>query len=325
MTQRRAFLAALTGGLLAASHSVWGQHPTEVARLGIINSGVNPRSAPFFQAFEQHLRDLGWTDGKNLNIEFRVPKDASDFAMIAAEFVRLNVDVIVAGGPEVSVKAARDATTTIPIVIVALNYDPVAKGYVASLAHPGGNVTGVFSRSPEQGAKQLEFLKETIPKVEVVGILWEAFATDQLPMIEANAAPLHVRLEKLEVRPPYDYERALLALKRRSARAILAVGSPVFFRDRTRIAELVLKHHLPAVGGAGSAEAGLLMGFGVDPSVSYRRAADYVDKILRGTKPAALPVEQATQHRLVINLKTAKALGLTIPPSLLARADEVIQ
>jgi putative ABC transport system substrate-binding protein len=322
---RREFIGTLAGGLLAAPVVAGAQSPDKIARLGIINSGVNPRSASFFQAFEERLRDLGWVDGKNLRVEFRVPKDPSDFAVIAAEFVRLNVDVILAGGPEPSLKAAREATTTIPIVIVALNYDPLTKGYIASLAHPGGNVTGVFSRSPEQGAKQLELLKATVPSVRVVGILWEAFAIDQLSMIDASAAPLHMRLEKVEVRPPYDYERALLSLKRRSAGAILVVGSPVFFRDRERIAELALKHHLPACGGAGGADAGLLMSFGVDPSVSYRRAADYVDRILRGTKPADLPVEQATQHRLVINLKTAKALGLTIPSSLLLRADEIIQ
>ena len=294
-------------------------------RIGVISSGINPRSSPFFQTFEQGLRDRGWVEGKNLVIDFQTPRGPKDFAVVAANLVRENVDVILAGGPDASLKAASQATTTIPIVFVALNYDPVEKGYVASLARPGGNVTGVFSRAPEVGAKALELLKESHPNVTVVGVLWEAFTTDQLALIDARAPELHVRLEKVEVRPPYDYERAFLTLKRRPVGAVLVVGSPVFFRDRARIAEVALKYGLPAGGLVGGADAGLLLSFGVHPNIPYRRAADYVDRILRGAKPADLPVEQMSRFELVINIKTAKALGLTIPPSLLQRADQVIE
>ncbi len=325
MIDRRAFIRALASGLLAAPRAAGAQPPKKVYRIGVISSGINPRSASFFQAFERQLREHGWVEGTNLAIDYRTPRGARDFPMSAADLVRENVDVILAGGPDASLKAARQATATIPIVIVALNYDPVEKGYVARLARPGGNVTGVFSRAPEVGAKALELLREIRPGGTVVGVLWEAFTTDQLPMIDTRARELHVQLEKVEVRPPYDYERAFLTFKRRPVGAVLVVGSPVFFRDRARIAELALQNGLPAGGLVGGADVGMLLSFGVHPNIPYRRAADYVDRILRGAKAADLPVEEISRFELVINLKTAKALGLTIPPSLLQRADQVIE
>ena len=323
--KRRVFLGALAGGLLAAPLAGEAQQMGKVYRVGVISSGINPRSSSFFQAFERQLRDYGWVEGTNLTIDYRTPRGPSDFTALAADLARENVDVILAGGPEASLKAVRQATGTIPIVIAALNYDPVEKGYVATLAHPGGNVTGVFSRAPEVGAKGLELLKEIRPNSTVVGVLWEAFTTDQLPMIEGRARELRVQIEKVEVRPSYDYKRAFLTLKRKAVRAVLVVGSPVFFRDRAKIAELALRHRLPAGGLVGGAEVGMLLSFGVHPDIPYRRAAFYVDRILRGAKVAELPVEEISRFSLVINLKTAKALGLTIPPSLLARADQVIE
>ncbi len=189
-----------------------------------------------------------------------------------------------------------------------------------------GCVTGVFSLAPEQGAKQLEVLKEALPKVTSIGILWDAFATDQLPILDARASKLNVQLEKVEVRPPSDLEQAFLTLKRRRVGAVLLVGSPIFFRDQIKIAELAVRHRLPAGGFVSGVVGGLLLGYGVPASVPYRRAADYVDKILKGAKPSDLPIEQPTKFELVINLKTAKTtLGLTIPPSLLQRADQVIE
>ncbi len=322
---RRAFIAAVTGGLLAAPLAAEAQPAGKVWRIGVVASGVNPRSASFFQAFEQRLHELGWVDGRNLIIDFQIPKGSRDIPAIAADLVRQNVDLIVAGGPEASLKAARRATSTIPIVMVALNYDPVEKGYVASLARPGGNITGVFSLAPAQGVKQLEILKEALPKVTLVGVLWDAFATDQLPIIDASAPKLNVQLEKVEVRPPYDLERAFLTLKQRRVGAVLVVGSPIFFRDQAKIAELAIRHRLPAGGFVSGVAGGLLLGYGVPTSVPYRHAADYVDKILKGAKPGDLPIEQPTKFELVINLKTAKALGLTIPQSLLQRADRVIE
>jgi ABC-type uncharacterized transport system substrate-binding protein len=322
---RRVFLSAIAGGLLGAPLAAEAQQAGKVYRIGVISSGINPRSASFFQVFEQQLRDHGWVEGTNLAIDYRAPRGPKDFMVSAADLVRENVDVILAGGPDASLKAARRATATIPIVIVALNYDPIEKGYVASLARPGGNVTGVFSRAPEVGAKTLELLKEIRPGSTVVGVLWEAFTTDQLPMIDTRARELRVQLEKVEVRPPYDYESAFLTFKRRLVGTVLVVGSPVFFRDRARIAELARQHGLPVGGLVGGADVGMLLSFGVHPNIPYRRAADYVDRILRGAKAADLPVEEISRFELVINLKTAKALGLTIPPSLLQRADQVIE
>jgi ABC-type uncharacterized transport system substrate-binding protein len=322
---RRTFLGTLAGGLLAAPLAAESQQAGKVYRIGVVAAGVNPRSASFFQAFEQRLRELGWVEGKNLVVDFQTPKGSRDLSAIAASFVRQNVDVIIAGGPEASLKAARQATSTIPIVMVALNYDPVGKGHVTSLGHPGGNVTGVFSLAPEQGAKQLELLKEVLPKITRVGVLWDAFATDQMPILEASASKLNVQLEKMEVRPQYDLKRAFLTLRQRRVGAVLVVGSPTFFRDQAKIAELAIRHQLPAGGSVSYVAAGLLLGYGVPAGVPYAHAADYVDRILKGAKPGDLPIEQPTKFELAINLKTAKALGLTIPPSLLQRADQVIE
>jgi putative ABC transport system substrate-binding protein len=269
MMDRRTFLASLAG-LLAAPRAAAAQQPGRVYRIGVVAAGVNPRSSSFFQAFEQRLRELGWVDGRNLAIEFEMPRGSRDPSVIAADLVRQNVDLILAGGPESSLKAARGATRTIPIVVVALNYDPVAKGYAASLARPGGNVTGVFSLGAEQGAKQLEVMKEALPKVTSMGVLWDAFATDQLAVLDASASKLNVQLEKVELRPPYDLDQAFLTLKRRRVDAVLVVGSPVLFREQTRIAGLAIRHRLPAGGFVGGVPGGLL------PATGCRRASPIV-------------------------------------------------
>lgn len=320
---RRAFLGGFAGGLLATPRVTGAQPADRVYRLGII--AINPRSAPFIQAFEQRLRALGWADGKNLAIVFRSPRRPQDAPAMAVDLVRQNVDVIVAGGPEPNLNAATAATRTIPIVMVALNYDPVAKGYVASVARPGGNVTGVWSLSQEQGPKQLELLTEMLPKVTRVGVLWEAFSRDQLPLIDAAAPRLNVQIEKLEVLPPYDFEQAFVTFKQRRVGAVLAVGSPIFFRERAALGKVALAHRVPTGGPLSYVDGGFLLGFGVAPSVPYQRAADYVDRILRGARPADLPIEQPTKYELVINLRTANTLGLTIPPSILLRADRVVE
>jgi putative tryptophan/tyrosine transport system substrate-binding protein len=319
---RRTFLGTLASGLLAAPLAAEAQPAGKVYRVGI---AINPRSAPFVQVFERRLRDLGWAEGKNLAIVFRSPRRPQDAAAMAVDLVRQNVDVIVAGGPEPNLKAATEATRTIPIVMVALNYDPVSKGYVASVPRPGGNVTGVWSLSQEQGPKQLELLTEMLPQVTRIGVLWEAFSRDQLALIDAAAPRLSVQIKKVEVLPPYDFEQAFLTLKQERVRAVLAVGSPIFFRERATLGKIALAHRLPTGGSLSYMDGGFLLGFGVPTDMHYQRAAEYVDKILRGTKPADLPIEQPSKFELVINLKTAKALGLTIPPSLLQRADQVIE
>ena len=245
--------------------------------------------------------------------------------MLVAELVREKVDLHFASGTDLTMNAAVEATHSIPIVMIALNYDPVERGYIKSLAHPGSNVTGVFARNPEVGAKQLELLKQAFRNATRVGVLWDIFSAEQLPSIKTTGARLHVELEGIEMHPPYDFEVAFSRLRDRRVSAVLVVGSPVSYRERERIAQLAINHGLPMVGGPSGAEGGNLISFGFNLNELFRRAAAYVDKILKGAKPADLPVEQPTKFELVINLKTARALGLTIPKDLLLRADEVIQ
>ncbi len=325
MTDRRAFISTVVVGLFAAPLAVEAQQADKVYRIAILGGGGNPRSAPFFVAFEERLRELGWIDGKNLAIEFVAAETGEQLAAIAARLVARNVDLIVAVGPEAALKAASEATHSIPIVTVALNYDPVEKGYVASLARPGRNITGIFFRNGEVGAKQLELLHAAIPSVTRVGVLWSKFSADQIPPIEAAAARLRVHLERVEITSRYDIDQTFATLKARRVDAVLAVGDPIVYRDRVRIADAALQRRLPTVGGLPYAEVGMLIGFGPDLNAALRSGAEYVNKILRGEKPSELPIDQPTKFGLVINLKTANALGITIPQSLVLRADEVIQ
>jgi ABC-type uncharacterized transport system substrate-binding protein len=317
-------VALLALAFLAAPLATEAQEVRRVPRVGILGSGTNPRTAPFFVAFEQRLQELGYIDGQTIVIDFRFPRSPQELSELAVDLVRQKTDVILTAGPEEPLRAARAATTTIPIVMIALNYDPIARGHIASLARPGRNVTGFFFQTPEVNSKQLELLAEALPKRSRLAVVWDALARDQLPAIESAAALLNVELQKVEVVPPYDFERAFAEIRRRGAHGVLVAGSPVTFREQQRIGEAALRHRLPTMGSASFAPH-LLLGYGPPLSDTFRRAAEYVDKILKGAKPADLPVEQPTKFELVINLKLAKALGLTIPPSLLARADEVIQ
>jgi putative tryptophan/tyrosine transport system substrate-binding protein len=321
--ERRAFVAGSLG-VLAAPLAAEAQQAGRVPRVGILGSGTNPRTTPFFVAFEQRLQELGYIDGQTIVIDFRFPRSPQEFSELAVDLVRQKTDVILAAGPEEPLRAARQATTTIPIVMVALNYDPIARGHIASLARPGRNVTGIFFQTPEVNSKQLALLAEALPKRSRLAVVWDSLARDQLPAIESAAALLHVELQKVEVVPPYDFERAFAEIRRRGAHGVLVAGSPVMFREQQRIGEAALRHRLPTMGSTSFAPH-LLLGYGPPLADTFRRAAEYVDKILKGAKPADLPVEQPTKFELVINLKLAKALSLTIPPSLLARADAVIQ
>lgn len=310
-----AFMAATAGA----------QPTTKTPRIGVL-SPVNPRTEPQFVAFEQRLRELGWTDGGSVTIDFRRPENLEELPANAADLVRSGVSVIVATGPEPPLKASRQATTTVPIVMIAINYDPVERGYIAGLPRPGGNITGVFYPQLDLGAKQLELLREAVPKATSLAVLWDArFSADQLPAIEAAGKLLKIELQKVEVAPPYDLETAFTRVKAGRASGVLVAGSPVFFRERARISELALKHRLPSMGAGGLAESGTLLGYSPSLDGLFRRAADYVDKILRGAAPANLPVEQPSTVDLTINLKTARALGLALPPALLQRANRVIE
>ena len=329
MTTRRAFVGMLAGGLVVARLAAEAQQPAgKVYRLGSLSaSGTlnNPNSA----AFRQGLRDLGWIEGQNIVIEFRSAEGQLDrLPALAAELVRLKVDLIVAS-PTPAAMAAKSATTTIPIVGLSLA-DPVALGLIPSLARPGGNITGVsYSVGADIFGKDLQLLREAVPNVRRVAVLSNPAGPTQ-PLILGNiktaATSLGLQLLPVGARGPTELDGAFATMARERVGAVFVVTDPAYISHRARIVELANKHRLPSVfTQKADAEAGGLMSYGPSFTAIYRRGAYYVDKILRGAKPGDLPVEQPTKFELVINLKTAKALGLTIPPSLLQRADEVIQ
>jgi len=327
--ERRTFMGALAGGLLAAPLAADAQQAGKVPRIGFLGTRTLSDTSPYLDAFRQGLRELGWVEGQNIVIDDRFAEGRFDrLPNLAAELVRLKVAIIVAA-PTPAVVAAKKATETIPIVAIAVG-DPVGIGLIASLARPGGNVTGLsFSVGLEIAGKGLELLKETVPKVRRVAVLSNPANPGQpLSIRELNVAAqsLGVQLQLLEARGPNDFDGAFAAMATERVGALLVVADSMFNLHRTRLADLAARSRLPAAYGLReNVEAGGLMSYGPSVRDLFRRAATYVDKVLKGAKPGDLPVEQPTKFELVINLKTAKALGLTIPPSLLGRADEVIQ
>jgi ABC-type uncharacterized transport system substrate-binding protein len=331
MMERRTFLGTLALSVLALPLAAEAQPAAKVARIGYLAlnfaSGRN-----LTEAFRQGLRDFGYVEGRNLVIEIRSAEGKPErLPALAAELVALKVDVIVVAGGALAVLAAKQATRTLPIVFAGAA-DPVADGLVTSLARPGGNVTGLSGFSPELVGKRLELLKQAVPGVSRVAALWQPGAVPELTekhlLKEADVAAraLGVRLQLVEARGPADFDRAFSDMTRARAGALSVLGTPMFFTERRRLVDLAAKNRLPAVyPWREFVEAGGLMAYGPNVADLYRRAATYVDKILRGAKPGDLPVEQPTKFELVINLKTAKALGLMIPPSLLGRTDEVVQ
>jgi ABC-type uncharacterized transport system substrate-binding protein len=300
------------------------QQPTKVPRVGMLVSGGQQR----VDAFQQGLRELGYIEGKSIIIERRDPEGRTEkYPELAAELVHLKVDVIVTGGLT-GARAAAKATKTVPIVIAA-GGDPVRIGLVASLARPGGNVTGNTTLSPELSTKGLELIKEVLPKASRVAILWNPEGSASVVAFketEAAAPSLGLTPLSFEIKRREDLEPSFGALGQRRADALLVIQSPVPTANRKRLVELAAKHRLPAMYWEKEfVEAGGLMSYGSDYTALYRRAATYVDKILKGTKPADLPVEQPTKFEFVISLRAAKQIGLTIPPNVLARADKIIK
>jgi putative ABC transport system substrate-binding protein len=330
VTTRRAFLGTLAGGLLAAPLAAEAQQAAKVARIGYLAGSLAATPhAP--EAFRQGLRDLGYVEGRNVVIEYRDAEGKFErLPALAAELVALKVDVIVAPNT-VAALAAKQATRALPIVFAA-PADPVASGLVTSLARPGGNVTGLSNLAPELVGKGLELLTQAVPGLTRVAVLWhpgglgERTEKDMLKAAEVAARALGVRLQVVEARGPADIDRAFSQMTRARAGALTVLTTPMLLAERRRLVDLAAKHRLPAVYTSREfVDAGGLMSYGANVADLLRRAATYVDKILKGAKPADLPVEQPTKFELVINLKTAKALGLTIPQSLLGRADEIIQ
>jgi len=327
VTTRRAFLGTLAGGLLAAPF-VEAQQAGKVYRIGVLEPTSMALNAANLDAFRKGLRELGYVEGRNMMIEYRSADGRSErFPDLAAELVRLKVDVILTRGTP-AVMAAKNATGTIPVVMAASG-DPVLSGVVSSLARPGGNVTGLSAVVVEVSGKRLELIREVVPGVSRVAALFNmSNPNDALQWKETEtAAPtLRVQLQLLDVRKPGDFAGAFDAAVKGRAGALFVGLDALTWANHRPIVELAAKHRLPAIyGGREFVNAGGLIAYGVSYPHLYHRAASYVDKILKGAKPADLPIEQPTKFELVINLKTAKALGLTIPQSLLGRADEVIQ
>jgi putative ABC transport system substrate-binding protein len=326
---RRTFIGGVAGCLLAAPLAVDAQQREKAARIGLLLGGSpTPPALERVEAFRHRLNEFGYLEGKNLAIEYRWAEGKPErFPGFAAELVHLRVDVIVAATTPAA-QAAKDATATLPIVMVVIA-DPVGSGLVPSLARPGGNITGLSFLAADLGPKQLQLLKEVVPEVSRVAVLWlptnpgHAFILREL---EAAASTLRVTLQRVAVGGPDGFEGAFAAMSKERVGGVIVLPEPLFSRERDRLADLAARDRLPTVYGVvDHVAAGGLMAYAVDDRDNWYRAAAYVDKILKGTKPGDLSVEQPTKFKLVINLKTAKTLGITIPQSVLLRADEVIQ
>ena len=327
--KKKITLITLCALLFIPSLSVEAQQTGKSLRIGYLDPSTVSGSAALLETFRQELSKLGWIEGKNITFEYRFAEGKFDrLPGLAADLVRLKGDLIVVSGG-LAALAAKSATTTIPIVITTSG-DPVAQGLVASLARPGGNVTGLSSLVPELNSKRLEILKDAVPKLARVGFLRSSrsgFGDLQMKEIRPAAEALKLKLEEIETQlDAKGLESAFQTAKQKQVNAIVVTAGRIFFGERKRIVELAGKYRLPAIYFQKEfVDEGGLMSYGVDFNDLYRRAAWYVDKILKGTKPADLPVQQATKFEFVINLKTAKKIGLTIPPDVLARATKIIR
>jgi putative tryptophan/tyrosine transport system substrate-binding protein len=324
MMDRRTFLAGTSAMLLAAPLAAEAQPVRKVHRIGFIGNANPTEGRILVDALRQGLRELGWVEGQNISIVYRWAEgDLGRSPQLVAELVALNVDMIVLAGT-VAARAALQATRTIPIVITIVG-DPVAGGLVTSLAKPGGNLTGLAWEANDLATKQLQLLLEAVPQTTRVAALGHSANPTARTAAEAAARSLGVKLDVINIGLPADIPAAFEAAKRGRPGALIVLPSPMFYGERRRLAELAVRHRLPAIYETKAyVEAGGLASYGPSFPDMYRRAATYVDKILKGAEPGDLPMEQPTKFELVINLKAAKALGLTIPPSLLGRADEVI-
>jgi len=323
---RRLLLRALACAIASVvSLPIRAQQQGKVPVVGVLMLTAGPND-PIIERIRQELRSLGYVDGETIRIEYRGAQGRVDrLPQLAQELVELKVDAMIVGGESIA-RAAKQATSTIPIVMVAFDSDPVAAGLVESLSRPGGNVTGVFPLTSELVGKNLELLKELAPGVSRMEVLYDAFGVRQLTVLQAAARTLGVQLELVEVRSPYDYNAVFKHASRKKAEAIMILASPHFYVARDQIAKLALQYRLPTIGGGDPlVRAGGLISYGPDQLATFGRTAYFVDRVLKGASPAGLPIEQPTQYLLVVNLKTAKALGITIPQSILLRADEVIR
>jgi len=327
---RRTAIRRLATFILTTASLAEAQQPKKVPRIGYLSNADPARESARAEAIRLALRERGYIEGQNIATEYRYAEGRRDWLpVLAAELVLLKVDIILVSGASSVVRAAKNATKTIPIVMGGLGADPVEAGFVESLARPGGNVTGITNLSRKLGGKRLELLKEAVPKLTRVAVLYESESSAmliELKEIQAAARALRVTVQLWEVRGTDDFERVFAALNKRRPDGFYVISGPLMFANEKRTVGYALKSRLPSVyNSRGGVEAGGLMSYGADFEDSYRRVAYYVDRILKGAKPADLPVEQPMKFELVINLKTAKQIGLTIPQWTLQKADKVIR
>jgi putative tryptophan/tyrosine transport system substrate-binding protein len=323
--KRRAFLCGVIACAMAIC-DLRAQPAASILRIVVIS--MNPPTAPFWVAFIQRLHELGYREGETLLVEFLDGRQQPNRLVdILREKLRNKVNVIVASGPEVILKTAMAAANTTPIVMVAVDYDPLSRGYIRSLARPRGNITGLYLQQIELAIKRLQLIEEVFPKLQSATVLWDEFSFDQWQAVKAAAEKLGIRTTGIKLdEQPYNYEKAFADSPTEGDRLLIPMGSPIFFRDRERLADFAVKHGMSTIFPfRGWVDAGGLMSYGANLEGMFQRVAEYVDRIAKGASPGDLPVEQPTKFELVINLKTAKALGVLIPANLLALADEVIE
>jgi len=322
---RREFIPVVGAAVAAWTLAARAQPAAGMLRLGTVS--INPRSSPFYVAFEQRLAELGYQEGKNFAFEFVQIPSIEGYEAGFRELVARKVDILFTGGAELALKWALNVTTTLPIVIIATDYDPFARGYLTSLARPNSNVTGVFLQQIELTVKRLQLVKEAFPDMQAATVFWDRISAEQWSAARDVSAKLGLRLAGVELREqPYDYDQALAQAAPECRKNLFVLASPFFFRDRARLADWALRNHILSMFVFREwVDAGGLLSYGPNFTGMYRRVAEIVDRIGRGAKPSDLPVEQPTKFELVINLRTAKALDLIVPPSLLVRADEVIE
>ena len=322
--KRRAFLLST---LALAAGSASAQPGGRVFRVAILTTAGKRGETPFYVALEQRFRELGYVEGKNFALDWHSATGRLDkIPDIAAELARARPDVVLAPGSELVLRSIRGSVGATPIVMLAIDFDPIERNFIASLAKPGGNITGLYLRQAESGAKRLQLLAEVLPEARRVAVLWDHFTRDQLKSVEEPARKLDIALLSFEMRGNvYEFDAAIRSAKSQKAQAVLVLSSGAMFSAREKLLAAANAARLPLCAPLQWAEPGALIAFGASFPHMYRRAAEYVDRILKGAKPADLPVEQPDRYELIFNLKSAKSLGIKIPQSVLLRADRVIE
>ena len=324
--KRREFITLLGGAAAAWPLAAHAQQPAEkILRVGTV-SAVQ-QSSPQWAAFMRRMAELGYEEGKNFVFDFVPAANEEEYETGYRPLAAREPDIVLATGPEIALKSALAATRTLPIVMIAIDYDPFARGYVTNLARPSGNVTGVFFQQIELAAKRIQLVKDAFPDMSAATMFWDRLSADQWQAAQSAAATLGLRLSGIELRePPYDYERALGEAPSDHRGMVIVATSPFFFRERARIADLAFRHRIASMFVFREwVEAGGLLSYGPSLIAQFVRVAEFVDRIARGAKPADLPIEQPTKFELVVNLKTARAIGIGLSTAILLRADEVIE